>query len=119
MLSRPLIASLRSFLAECGHHISDRHFRSQVLGKLRSSGILISGTPSGYKLVTGTADLRIYLEHGDSIITPMLYRLKCAQETLSSKTEVKVFEEQSFKLLTKLLTTYKESELDRQLQKKQ
>lgn len=62
--------------------ISTRVFRQQVIGPLRDSGILISGSSRGYYLATNARDIKQFLEHGSKIIFPMLHRIAKARNTL-------------------------------------
>lgn len=58
--------------------ISTQSFRTRIIGKLRDSGVIISGssTKKGYKIPAKESELFDFINHGTTIIIPMLERLK-------------------------------------------
>jgi hypothetical protein len=69
--------------------ISEQYFRTQIVGKVRDSGVLVASNSSGdkgYKLPTSAADLYKFIKHSNSIIMPMLKRIKRAKDIMSLAT---------------------------------
>jgi hypothetical protein len=69
--------------------ISEQYFRTQIVGKVRDSGVLIASNSSGdkgYKLPTSADDLYKFIKHSNSIIMPMLKRIKKAKDIMSLAT---------------------------------
>ena len=58
--------------------VGERKFRKEIMGGLRDSGVIISGShdKKGYKIPSKKADIDDFLNHNISIILPMLGRLK-------------------------------------------
>ncbi len=58
--------------------ISTQTFRTKIIGKMRDEGVIIaSSSPKrGYKIPATEAELYDFINHGTSIIIPMLERLK-------------------------------------------
>ena len=52
-----------------------------MIGGLRKEEIIISGSPSGYKLALSLEDINEYLDHDRNIIVPMLQKLTLARRT--------------------------------------
>lgn len=63
------------------YQLSPRAFTGDVIGGLRKEGIIISGSPSGYKLALSLEDINEYLDHDRNIIVPMLQKLTLARRT--------------------------------------
>ncbi len=65
------------FLNNIGYEeISKYYFRTKIIGKLRDFGVIIASSSKGYKIPTCKQDLLDFVEHNNSIILPMVYRLK-------------------------------------------
>jgi hypothetical protein len=62
--------------------ISEQAFRSQVVGSLRDSGIVIAGTWRGYRLALSSEDIGDYLAHSKSIVLPMIARMGVARRSV-------------------------------------
>lgn len=77
IFSGKLISELR----DQGYQLSPRAFTGEVIGGLRRDGIIISGSPSGYKLALSLEDINEYLDHDRNIIVPMLKKLILARRT--------------------------------------
>ena len=65
---------------------SKQHFLSEIVGAIRFDGIILSGSPDGYRLALSVADISDYLNHDNNIIGPMLARMKKARESVSTDT---------------------------------
>ena len=72
------------------HPITEQYFRTKVVGKVRDSGVLIasnsSGERKGYMLPSSADDLYKFIKHSNSIIMPMLKRIKRAKDIMSLAT---------------------------------
>ncbi|MGL4367901.1 MAG: hypothetical protein ACRCTQ_06465 [Brevinemataceae bacterium] len=99
---------LRQDLDNIEYEVSDRKLKTELIGKLRSYGIIISGTKSGYCLATKKEHVVNYIAHDESIIFPMLEKLLSAQQGIEKASEgsIKLLDS-NFKL-SKILQTYKE-----------
>lgn len=53
-------------------------FRMNVIGPLRDQGLLLTSSPSGYKLPTCPDDLATFVNHADTVCVPMLKRVATA-----------------------------------------
>jgi len=65
---------------------SKQHFLSKIVGAIRFEGIILAGSPDGYRLALSVADINDYLNHDSNIIGPMLARMKTARESVSTDT---------------------------------
>lgn len=71
---------------------STQTFRTKIIGGLRDSDVIISGSSSrkGYKIPTKESELYDFINHGTAIIMPMLARLKKCRDIVSLKTSNKL-----------------------------
>ena len=80
-------AELMRRLKDVGLEVpSKQHFLSKIVGAIRFDGIILSGSPDGYRLALSVADINDYLNHDSNIIGPMLARMKKARESVSADT---------------------------------
>ena len=92
--------------------INDQQFRSTVIGKLRDQGILIAssskGDKKGYRLPTNANDLIKFLDHGNSLVLPILNRIKMCREKvkLSTNNKFDILGKEEFIKLKKLLDNF-------------
>lgn len=70
--------------------ISTHYFRTKIIAKLRDANVLISSSPKGYKIPANEAELYDFINHGTSVIMPMLNRLKRCRDTVKAATLNKV-----------------------------
>lgn len=84
-----------------GSKISMHYFRSKIIAKLRDFNVLISSTPSGYKLPANKNDLYDFIKHSNSYIQPMIDRvLKCQKVIkLATKNDIDVLNHEELKYL--------------------
>jgi len=61
--------------------MNTRQVRSLV-GVIRDLGVVLAGSPNGYKLALTAADIGEYLAHTESIVGPMLARVKLARQSV-------------------------------------
>jgi len=85
--------------------MSYQTFRNKIIAKLRDNDVVISSSQSGYKIPTTESELCDFLNHGKSIIEPMLSRLSRCNNIIRMGTngEVDLFERAEYESLRKLL----------------
>lgn len=86
-----------------GDDISTHYFRTKIIAKLRDEGVLISSSPKGYKIPANEDELYDFINHGTSVIMPMLSRLKKCRDTVKIATmnEVDLFDHTEYRSLNK------------------
>lgn len=90
---------LRNHLKYSGfEEMSEYHFRTKVIGKLRDYDVIIASSPKGYKIPSNKQDLINFMEHNRTIILPMLTRLKKCRNLiqLGTKDKLDLFKETGF-----------------------
>lgn len=75
-----LLKKLKETGCSTGCSIGKRNFTSNVIGKLREYGIIISGSKQGYKIARTREDVAEYLNHDESIIFPMFEKLNILEK---------------------------------------
>ena len=85
--------------------VSQQYFRSNIIAKLRDSGVIISSSNQGYKLPMNLADIYDFVNHSSSIIHPMIGRLQKARNTIlqASRNEVDILNEKEFEVLKQMV----------------
>ena len=91
--------------------LKDQEFRSNIIGKLRDKGILIAssskgeGDKKGYKLPSNSSDISKFVDHGNSLILPILNRIKICRDAINLATQNKydILEKAEFIKLKKML----------------
>lgn len=85
--------------------ISTQTFRTKIIGKLRDNGVIISGSSAkkGYKIPAKEAELFDFINHGTTIIIPMLERLKKCRDLvkLGTSNELDLFNSTEYSSLKK------------------
>jgi len=69
--------------------LTQLYFRTSIIGKLRDAGVLIASSSSGdkgYKLPTSVSDIYQFINHSNSIIVPMINRVKKCRELIKLST---------------------------------
>ena len=81
--------------------VSEYHFRTKIIGKLRDYDVIIASSPKGYKIPSNKQDLINFMEHNKTIILPMLSRLKKCRNIiqLGTKDNFDLFKETGFEKL--------------------
>ncbi len=69
-----------------GVNLSVQYFRTRIIAKLRDNNVIISSSPKGYKLPSKEAELYDFINHGTTIIMPMLGRLKKCRDIINLET---------------------------------
>ena len=58
--------------------------RLEIIAKLRDNGVIIASCTKGYKLPSKKSEVEDFINKGESIIEPMLNRLKLCYETIKT-----------------------------------
>ncbi len=69
-----------------GEKIKEQYFRQQIIGPLRTEGLLISSNTNGYKIPSSQSDIFSFFNLSSKIIHPMISRLKIANDALMQAT---------------------------------
>ncbi len=71
--------------------LTARQFQTRVIAPLRDAGVLVvssaSGEHKGYKLPSSIGDLHKFVSHGNSMIIPMLQRIRIFRETIRNASQ--------------------------------
>jgi len=88
-----------------GERLKEQYFRQQIVGPLRTEGLLISSNINGYKIPSSKADIHAFFNLSSKIIHPMLQRLKMTQEALKQATggELEILDAPEYAYLKKLI----------------
>ena len=80
--------------------MSTQTFRIKIIGKLRDKGVIISGSSSkkGYKIPAKYEEVIDFINHGTTIIMPMLERIKKCRDLikLGTNNEVDLFDKTEY-----------------------
>lgn len=66
---------------------SEQVFRNKIIGNLRDQGVIISSSSKGYKLPSSEREISDYYQHVNSVVIPMIHRLKICNDLLKSSSE--------------------------------
>ncbi|MCL1821076.1 MAG: DUF3800 domain-containing protein [Oscillospiraceae bacterium] len=66
--------------------ISTHRFRSGIIAKLRDEGIIIASSKNGYKIPSRESELYDFINHGATVVLPMLGRLQKCREIIKMGT---------------------------------
>lgn len=66
--------------------ITKQHFMQRVIAPLRDAGILIASSNKGYKIPGSQMDLDSYVAHTQTVVLPMLKRLRLARNRINLAT---------------------------------
>ena len=82
---------------------STQMFRNKIIGNLRDNGVIIASSSKGYKIPSKESEIYDFINHGTSIIIPMLERLKKCRDLikLGSANELDVFDHSEYRTLRK------------------
>ncbi len=73
-----------------GEHITMQSFRSRIIAKLRDKNVIITCSKKGYKIPSTYSEILDYINHGVSIILPMISRLKACRNYIQLSTLNKI-----------------------------
>ncbi|WP_288707609.1 DUF3800 domain-containing protein [uncultured Alistipes sp.] len=90
---------------------SQQYFRSNIIAKLRDSGVIISSSSLGYKMPMNKKDIYDFVNHSSSIINPMIERLRKARNTILqvSRNKIDILAEDEYKGLRKMVQLFDEN----------
>ncbi len=85
--------------------LSIQSFRNKIIAKLRDNEVIISSSSSGYKIPSTEKELYDFVNHGKSIIMPLLHRLKICNDVIRMGTEgqIRLFERAEYQQLAKII----------------
>jgi hypothetical protein len=73
-----------------GIHLSEHAIRSSVIGPLRDAGVVLASGSDGFKIPTCESDIAKFLALADSMIPPMLARIRRARDELKMASDTKL-----------------------------
>lgn len=84
--------------------LSIQSFRNKIIAKLRDNEVIISSSSSGYKIPSTEKELYDFVNHGKSIIMPMLHRSKICNDVIRMGTEggIRLFERAEYQQIAKM-----------------
>lgn len=84
---------------------STQSFRNRVIAPLRDAEVIISSSKNGYKIPSTEDELRSFINHGKTIILPMLSRLKKCNDVIAVGTNgrIRLFDKAEYSELKGLL----------------
>ena len=84
---------------------STQSFRNRVIAPLRDAEVVISSSKNGYKIPSTEDELRSFMNHGKTIILPMLSRLKKCNDIIAVGTNgrIRLFDNAEYRELKALL----------------
>lgn len=87
------------------HKCSIMSFRNKIIAPLRDAEVIISSCKNGYKIPTTEEELCAFVNHGKTIILPMLSRLKLCNDIIATGTNgrLKLFDKAEYNQLKTLL----------------
>lgn len=85
--------------------------RHEVIAGLRDTGVVVTSSPTGYRLPTSAADFRVFAKHAESVCLPMLDRVRkaCDVAKLVTMGEVNVLGEPASEALAALTAAARKS----------
>lgn len=85
-------------------NISKEQF-ANMLGSLRDKGILIGSSREGYKIPTNYLEVKKYVQHGNSIIMPLIRRIIVCRESilLATNNELDILDDPEFEKLNEII----------------
>ena len=88
-----------------GKAVSLHYFQTKVIAPLRDAGILIASSSRGYKLPACEADLYDFVNHSNTIVQPMLSRVKKFRDQVRLATDgrLDLLDREEYGLIRKVL----------------
>lgn len=85
--------------------MGQHYFRSNIVSKLRDSGLLIASSNKGYKLPASLNDLYDFVNLSSLTIYPMIQRIaKCREQILvATNQEIDILEQKEYEYLKKVI----------------
>lgn len=84
--------------------ISIQTFRTKIIAKLRDNEVIISSSSNGYKIPSSEEELDDFINHGKTIILPMLHRLKKCNDIIKLGTNgnIDLFKRAKYQILANM-----------------
>ncbi|MGV7930642.1 MAG: DUF3800 domain-containing protein [Spirochaetota bacterium] len=100
--TKEILSNLNSFP---NMKINEHYLRSKIVAKVRDEGVIISSGNKGYKIPTSEGDIYSYLNHCNTIIAPMLSRIKKCRDyfLLSSKNQYDILSKKEYENIKSIL----------------
>jgi hypothetical protein len=88
-----------------GKPVTLHYFQTKVIAPLRDAGVLIASSSRGYKLPASEGDLYDFINHSNTIIEPMLSRVKKFRNQIKQATqgELDILDKEEYALIRKVL----------------
>lgn len=83
--------------------ITEYFFRINIIAKLRDKDVLIASSQNGYKLPVSMADLYDFINHGSTVVIPMLNRMSKCVEMIKLATGTDITEKENYRELRQIL----------------
>ena len=85
--------------------LSIQTFRTRIIAKLRDNDVIISSSSKGYKIPSTETEVYDFINHGKSIILPMLARLKKCNDIIKAGTrgEIDLFQRAEYQILSNMI----------------
>jgi len=89
--------------------MSKEYFATKIIGNLRDKGVLIATSRDGYKIPNSLLDIKKFIEHGNSIIFPILRRISECRNAilLSTNNECDILDENKFNKLKEIIKDFR------------
>lgn len=97
---------LISHLAYRGYpSITTQNFRMKIIARLRDEGVILASSKTGYKIPTNEGEIYDFINHGKTIIMPMLSRLRKCHDIIKLGTNgaIDLFEKAEYKQIATML----------------
>jgi hypothetical protein len=91
--------------ARTGKKVSLHYFQTKVIAQLRDAGVLIASSSRGYKLPASQSDLYDFVSHSNTIIEPMLSRVKRFRDQIHTATHgaIDILAHEEYALIRKVI----------------
>lgn len=102
---------LINILSSNGKKLSSHYLRTKIIAKLRDQGVIISSsTQGGYKLPENESELYSFINHGTTVVIPMLRRIKICRDSVKMATngELDVIDHNEYQVLKNIFDDLEE-----------
>jgi hypothetical protein len=91
--------------ARRGKSVKLHYFQTKLIAPLRDEGVLIASSYRFYKLPSFEADLFAFINHSNTIIQPMLMRVKKFRDQIRLATDVEldILDKEEYDIICKLM----------------
>jgi hypothetical protein len=83
--------------------VTEYYFRTNIIAKLRDKEVLIASSKNGYKLPVSKSDLYDFLNHGSTVVIPLLQRMRKCIEMIKLATGTDITDKENYKELRQIL----------------